>query len=57
MDELIQKFIDKIKIISKKCDAIHITENVLGFKEEFHQLMQEKLSKKKSIGFAYYSKS
>jgi homocysteine S-methyltransferase len=27
----IQKFIDKIKIISKKCDAIHLTENVLGF--------------------------
>lgn len=30
-NESIQKFIDKIKIISKKCDAIHITENVLGF--------------------------
>ncbi|MGV7225841.1 MAG: 5,10-methenyltetrahydrofolate synthetase [Nitrosopumilus sp.] len=29
--ESIQKFIDKIKIISKKCDAIHLTENVLGF--------------------------
>ncbi len=27
----IQKFVEKIKIISKKCDAIHITENVLGF--------------------------
>ena len=27
----IQKFVDKIKIISKKCDAIHLTENVLGF--------------------------
>jgi homocysteine S-methyltransferase len=31
MDESIQKFIEKIKIISKKCDAIHLTENVLGF--------------------------
>ena len=30
-DESIKKFIDKIKIISKKCDAIHLTENVLGF--------------------------
>ena len=30
-DEAIQKFIEKIKIISKKCDAIHLTENVLGF--------------------------
>ncbi len=29
-DESIAKFIDKIKIISKKCDAIHLTENVLG---------------------------
>ena len=25
------KFIEKIKIISKNCDAIHLTENVLGF--------------------------
>ncbi|MFQ5782187.1 MAG: 5,10-methenyltetrahydrofolate synthetase [Nitrosopumilus sp.] len=31
-DESIAKFINKIKIISKKCDAIHLTENVLGFK-------------------------
>ena len=29
--ESIQKFLDKIKTISKKCDAIHLTENVLGF--------------------------
>jgi homocysteine S-methyltransferase len=29
-DESILKFIEKIKIISKKCDAIHLTENVLG---------------------------
>ncbi len=29
-DESIAKFIKKIKIISKKCDAIHLTENVLG---------------------------
>ena len=27
----IKKFVDKIKIISKKCNAIHLTENVLGF--------------------------
>ena len=31
-DESIEKFVDKIKIISKKCDAIHLTENVLGHK-------------------------
>ncbi len=29
-NESIEKFIKKIKIISKKCDAIHLTENVLG---------------------------
>jgi hypothetical protein len=29
-EESIIKFVDKIKIISEKCDAIHITENVLG---------------------------
>jgi homocysteine S-methyltransferase len=29
-DEAIEKFIEKIKIISKKCDALHLTENVLG---------------------------
>ena len=31
-EESISKFIDKIKNISTKCDAIHLTENVLGFK-------------------------
>ena len=31
-DESIKKFVDKIKIISKICDAIHLTENVLGHK-------------------------
>ena len=31
VSELIEKFVDRIKIISKKCDAIHLTENVLGF--------------------------
>jgi len=30
-EESIIKFIEKMKIISKKCDAIHITENVLGY--------------------------
>ncbi len=30
-DESISKFIEKMKIISKKCDAVHLTENVLGF--------------------------
>ena len=30
-NESIVKFIEKIKIISKKCDAIHLTENVLGY--------------------------
>ena len=29
-DKSILKFVEKIKIISKKCDAIHLTENVLG---------------------------
>ena len=30
-DESIKKFVERIKIISKKCDAIHLTENVLGY--------------------------
>ena len=30
-DESIRKFLDRVKIISKKCDAIHLTENVLGY--------------------------
>ncbi len=30
-DESIVKFVERIKSISKKCDAIHLTENVLGF--------------------------
>jgi len=30
-EESITKFINRIKEISKKCDAIHLTENVLGF--------------------------
>ncbi|KEQ56495.1 homocysteine S-methyltransferase protein [Marine Group I thaumarchaeote SCGC RSA3] len=30
-DQSIKKFIERIKNISKKCDAIHLTENVLGF--------------------------
>jgi len=29
-NESIAKFVEKMKIISKKCDAIHLTENVLG---------------------------
>ena len=29
-NESIAKFIEKIKVISKNCNAIHITENVLG---------------------------
>ena len=30
-EQSIKKFIERIKDISKKCDAIHLTENVLGF--------------------------
>lgn len=30
-NESISKFVEKIKIISENCDAIHITENVLGY--------------------------
>ena len=30
-EESILKFIEKIKTISRNCDAIHITENVLGY--------------------------
>jgi len=30
LDESISKFVNKIKLISSKCDSIHITENVLG---------------------------
>jgi 5,10-methylenetetrahydrofolate reductase len=31
VEESIKKFIVRIKDISKKCDAIHLTENVLGY--------------------------
>jgi len=31
IDESISKFVEKIKLISTKCDAIHLTENVLGY--------------------------
>ena len=31
-DKSIEKFVDRIKTISKKCDGIHLTENVLGHK-------------------------
>ncbi len=31
VNESISKFVERIKKISKKCDAIHLTENVLGF--------------------------
>ena len=30
-EESISKFIDKIKLISNKCDSVHLTENVLGY--------------------------
>ena len=30
LEESISRFIDKIRLISTKCDAVHITENVLG---------------------------
>ena len=45
-NESIVKFIKKIKIISKKCDAIHLTENVLGF-QRVSPIKVGKLSKKK----------
>lgn len=31
LEESISKFIQKIKLISKYCDSIHLTENVLGY--------------------------
>ena len=31
LEESISKFVNKIKIISKNCDSIHLTENVLGY--------------------------
>jgi len=31
LEESISKFVNKIKLISSKCDAIHLTENVLGY--------------------------
>jgi len=31
LEESISKFINKIKLISKKCDSVHLTENVLGY--------------------------
>ena len=31
LEESISKFVNKIKLISTKCDSIHLTENVLGY--------------------------
>ncbi len=31
LQESISKFVNKIKLISTKCDSIHLTENVLGY--------------------------
>ena len=31
LEESITKFIEKIRLISNNCDAIHLTENVLGY--------------------------
>ena len=31
LEESILKFVNKIKLISTKCDSIHLTENVLGY--------------------------
>ena len=31
VEESLSKFVNKIKLISKRCDSIHLTENVLGF--------------------------
>ena len=45
LDESISKFLEKINLISKNCDAIHITENVLGF-ERISPLKVGKLIKK-----------
>ena len=45
LDESISKFIEKIKLISKNCDAIHLTENVLGF-ERVSPLRVGKIIKK-----------
>ena len=45
-NESIEKFVEKIKKISKKCDAIHLTENVLGH-ERVSPLEIGKILKKK----------
>ena len=32
VSEPMKKFVEKIRVISKKCDAVHLTEDVLGFR-------------------------
>ena len=44
-EESIIKFIEKMKIISKKCDSIHITENVLGHQRVSPIKVGEKIKK------------
>ena len=44
-NESITKFVEKIKKISKNCDAIHITENVLGFQRVSPIVVGEKIKK------------
>ena len=47
-DESIEKFVERIKKISKKCDAIHLTENVLG-QERVSPLEIGKILKKEIV--------
>ena len=46
-NESIEKFVEKIKTISKKCDAIHLTENVLGHERvsplEIGKILKQKI--------------
>ena len=57
-DKSIEKFVEKIKTISKKCDAIHLTENVLGH-ERVSPLEIGKILKmlKSSCGFIFEVKT
>ena len=48
-DDALRKFVDKVKIISKNCNAVHITENVLGF-ERVSSVEAGKIIKKEIPG-------
>ena len=56
LEQSISKFVAKTRSISKYCDSIHLTENVLGF-PRVSPIEIGKIIKKEVSGFANYNQS